>query len=165
MLIGIDPLLSGEALAVLRDMGHGDTIAITDSNFPSHFLGPPVIRMDVDATRAGRAILSVMPLDSFVDHAVQRMEIDGKPRELNDGHKDFESMVDEVAGADWAKGSIERFRFYEDARQCVAVFATLERRPYVNYILWKGVLDPNGAVWRPERPASAGKTQGRRRER
>ena len=104
MLIGIDPLLSGEALSVLRDMGHGDTIAITDANFPSHFLGPPVIRMDVDATRAGRAILSVMPLDSFLEHAVQRMEIDGKPRELNDGHKDFEGMVDEVAGRRLGQG-------------------------------------------------------------
>lgn len=163
MLIGIDPLLSGEALSVLRDMGHGDTIAITDANFPSHFLGPPVIRMDVDATRAGRAILSVMPLDSFVEHAVQRMEIDGKPRELNDGHKDFEGMVDEVAGAGWGKGSVERFRFYEQTRECVAVFATLERRPYVNYILWKGVLDPTGAVWRVERQVTPPRGGGGRR--
>lgn len=162
MLIGIDPLLSGEALSVLRDMGHGDTIAITDANFPSQFLGPPVIRMDVDAPRALRAILSVMPLDSFVEHPVQRMEIDGKPRELNDGHKDFEAVVDEVAGPGWPKGSIERFRFYEQSRECVAVFATLERRPYVDYILWKGVLDPDGAVWRIERPVPTGKA-GRRR--
>ena len=57
MLLGIDPLLSGEALAVLRDMGHGDSIALVDANFPAHFLGPAVIRMDNDLARAGRAIL------------------------------------------------------------------------------------------------------------
>ena len=50
-------------------------------------------------------------------------------------------MVEEVAGS-WPMGSIERFRFYEEARACVAVFATLERRPYANMILTKGVLGP-----------------------
>ena len=49
-------------------------------------------------------------------------------------------------------GSIERFRFYEDARACVAVFATQERRPYANMILVKGVLATDGSVIRPERP-------------
>jgi L-fucose mutarotase len=79
MLIGLDPLLSGEALAVLRDMGHGDSIVLADANFPAHYLGPPSIRIDSDLTRAGRAILSVMPLDGFVDAPVRRMEVDGRP--------------------------------------------------------------------------------------
>ena len=151
MLIGIDPLLSGDALGVLRDMGHGDTIAVVDANFPAHYLGPPVIRMDTDLVRTGRAILSVMPLDSFVDGPVRRMEIDGKPRELGAAHQAFAAMVQEVAGP-WPMGSIERFRFYEEARGCVAVFATLERRPYANMMLSKGVLAEDGAVLRIERP-------------
>lgn len=151
MLLGIDPLLSGEALAVLREMGHGDSIALVDANFPAHFLGPACIRMDTDMVRAGRAILSVMPLDSWVDAPIMRMEIDGRPKELNEGHQDFAAMVKEVAG-DWRMGSLERFRFYEEARGCVAVFATLERRPYVNMILIKGVVGPDGGVVRIERP-------------
>lgn len=151
MLLGIDPLLSGDALAILRDMGHGDAIAIVDANFPARFLGPPVVRMDTDLVRAGRAILSVMPLDGYVEEPVLRMEIDGRPKELGEAHRDFAAMVEEVAGS-WPMGGIERFRFYEEARLCVALFATLERRPYANMILVKGVLGPDGQVVRPERP-------------
>ena len=99
-----------------------------------------------------------MPLDGFVDAPVQRMEIDGRPKELNEAHREFAAMVEEVAGA-WPMGSIERFRFYEEARACVAVFATLERRPYANMILIKGVLGagrrggPAGAADPPARVA------------
>ena len=151
MLIGLDPLLSGDVLATLRDMGHGDSVALVDANFPAHYLGPPAIRMDTDLVRAGRAILSVMPLDGFVDAPLLRMEIDGRPKELGEAHEEFAAMVQEVAGT-WAMGSIERFRFYEEARACVAVFATQERRPYANMLLIKGVLGDDGAVVRPERP-------------
>ena len=138
MLIGLDPLLNGDVLAVLRDMGHGDSVVLADANFPAHYLGPPAIRIDSDAVRAGRAVLSVMPLDGFVDAPVRRMEADAR-KEPN------------VAGP-WPMGSIERFRFYEEARACVAVFATLELRPYANFILTKGVIAPDGSVVRPERP-------------
>jgi L-fucose mutarotase len=153
MLLGIDPLLSGDALATLRDMGHGDAVALVDANFPAHYLGPPVVRLDTDLPRAGRAVLSVLPLDGYAEAPVLRMEIDGRPKELGEAHRDFASVVEEVAGPSWPMGSIERFRFYEEARGCVAVFATLERRPYANVILLKGVLGPDNAVVRPERPA------------
>ena len=56
MLIGLDPLLNGEILAVLREMGHGDGLAIVDCNFPAHFLGPPAIRVDGDIVAVGRAV-------------------------------------------------------------------------------------------------------------
>ena len=87
MLLGLDPLLNGEALAVLRDMGHGDSIALVDANFPAHYLGPPTIRLDTDLVRAGRAILSVLPLDGYVDAPILRMEVDGGPKELNEAHQ------------------------------------------------------------------------------
>lgn len=147
MLIGVDPLLPGDLLATLREMGHGDAIALTDANFPAHFLGPPCIRIDADLARAGRAVLSVMPLDGWVDAPLLRMEVDGRRNELNDAHRDFQAMIEEVAGS-WPMGSLERFRFYEEARGCVAVVATQERRPYANMILVKGVLDADGAVVR-----------------
>lgn len=151
MLIGIDPYLNGELLAVLREMGHGDTLALTDANFPSHYLGPPAIRLDADLTRAGRAVLSVMPLDGFIEAPVRRMQVDGRPADINEAHAEFKVMVEEVAGASWPMGSLERFRFYEETRACVAVVSTLERRPYANMILTKGVIGPEGEVVRPER--------------
>ncbi len=152
MLLGIDPLLNGEALGVLRDMGHGDSVALVDANFPAHYLGPPAIRLDVDLVRAGRAILSVLPLDGYADAPVLRMEVDGRPKEPNEAHEAFAAMVAEAAGPGWPMGSLERFRFYEEARGCACVFATLERRAYANVILVKGVLDAEGKVVRPERP-------------
>ena len=47
MLIGINPILSPEMLKTMRSMGHGDKIALVDSNFPSNSLNslsnvPPV---------------------------------------------------------------------------------------------------------------------------
>jgi L-fucose mutarotase len=150
MLFGLDPLLSGEALAVLRDMGHGDSLALVDANFPAHYLGPPVVRLDTDLVRAGRAILSVLPLDGYVDAPVLRMEVDGSPKALNEAQEEFAAMVSE-SGGDWAMGSLERFRFYEEARICCCLFVTLERRPYANMILIKGVLDQEGKAVRPQR--------------
>ena len=153
MLLGIDPLLSGELLATLREMGHGDTLALVDANFPAHFLGPPCIRMDTDLVTAGRAVLSVMPLDGWIEAPLQRMQIDGRPADQNEVHRAFHAMVGEVQGQ-WPMGSLERFRFYEEARSCAAVVATLERAPYADIIITKGVLGPDGGLIRPEvRPA------------
>jgi L-fucose mutarotase len=162
MLIGLDPLLSGEILATLRDMGHGDAIALTDSNFPSHFLGPPVIRIDADLVRVGRAVLSVMPLDAYVDWPLQRMEVIGRPSEVVEAQAEFMAMVEEVAGAGWATGSLERYAFYEAARDCVAVVATQERRGYANFILHKGVIGPDGAVVRSGVGTRRGGAAGRK---
>jgi L-fucose mutarotase len=146
MLIGIDPLLSGEVLKAIREMGHGDRIALVDSNFPAFSLGPPAIRMDTDLVTAGRALLSLFPLDSFIDEPVVRMEVIGRPDELVEAHSAFAAMVHEVAGARWRMGSLERFAFYEAARGCVAIIATLDRRAYANMILTKGVIAPDGTV-------------------
>ena len=73
MLKGIHPLLGPELLHALQTMGHGDDIVIADANFPSSFLGPKVIRADgVDATMMAEAILTHMPLDTFVPEAAWR---------------------------------------------------------------------------------------------
>ena len=94
----------------------------------------------------------MLPLDGYAEAPVLRMEIDGRPKELGEVHR-VRRRGRGGRRPSWSMGSIERFRFYEEARGCVAVFATLERRPYANMILLKGVLGPDGAVVRPERPA------------
>ena len=69
MLKGIDPLLSGDLLKILDDMGHGDQLLLVDRNYPAAASGKPVIRLgEVGVLRAARAILSVLPLASFIDH-------------------------------------------------------------------------------------------------
>ena len=150
MLIGIDPLLSGDVLKVLQDMGHGDTVCIADCNFPgretARRAGIPWTRMDCDLPAAMCAVLSVFPLDSFVDEPVHRMEDGDDPAGLNDAHRDVKTVMEEVAGPRWKLGGIERFAFYEAAGQCSLVISTLERRGYACFILKKGVLDPRGKV-------------------
>ena len=78
MLKGLDPLLSPDLLHVLRAMGHGDEIAIVDANFPAPSNARRLIRLDgVDTVRALDAVLSVLPLDDFVDCAAFRMSVVG----------------------------------------------------------------------------------------
>ncbi len=81
MLKAIDPLLTPDLLYVLRAMGHGDEIAIVDANYPAQSAGPDVVRLDAaDATRTLDAVLSVLPLDTFVAEACWRMEVVGERR-------------------------------------------------------------------------------------
>lgn len=141
MLKNIDPLLNADLLQVLAAMGHGDDIALVDRNFPAASTARRLIRLDgVDAVSAGRAILSVFPLDSFVDHPALRMQMVGKPDEVPPVQQEFQRIIDAAEGRPWPMGSLERFAFYEAARQAFAVVATNESRPYGCFLLKKGVI-------------------------
>ena len=94
MLINIDPLLSPDLLSTMQSMGHGDKLVICDANFPAHSTNSRVIRLDgINVPQAAKAILSLFPLDSFVSSPVQRMEIDGKPDEINEVHQELINVV------------------------------------------------------------------------
>ncbi len=148
MLKNLDPLLHADLLHALRAMGHGDELAIVDANFPATSVAQRLLRLDgVDTDRAGEAILSVFPLDSFVEYAVLRMEVVDKPDEVPEVQQAFQKIVNASAGRELPMGSIERHAFYEQARRCYAVVATSERRPYGCFILIKGVIKPDGTVW------------------
>ena len=148
MLINIDPILSPEILCTLREMGHGDKLILCDSNFPAYSMNSKVHRMDgVNAARAAEAILSIFPLDSFVDSPIQRMEIDGKPNELNQVHNELIDITKKVVGENWLATSIERFKFYDEARKAFAIITTNETRPFGCFIFTKGVVKPDGSVW------------------
>ena len=141
MLKNIDPLLNADLLQVLAAMGHGDDIALVDRNFPATANARRLIRLTgADVVAVGRAVLSVFPLDSFVDHPVRRMQMVGKPDEVPPVQQDFQKVVDAAEGRAWPMGSIERFAFYEAARQAFAVVATSESRPYGCFLLKKGVI-------------------------
>ncbi|MEZ5865663.1 MAG: RbsD/FucU domain-containing protein [Geminicoccaceae bacterium] len=150
MLLGLDPLLGGDLLKTLRDMGHGDSICVVDCNFPAHEIarraGVPCHAVATDTPSAARAILSVMPLDSFVEAPVRRMEVTATPDELHEAHRELLATVHGVAGDRWRMGSIERFAFYAEAAKCAAVVATLDRRGYACFILTKGVIGPDGKI-------------------
>jgi L-fucose mutarotase len=147
MLRGIDPLLSPELLMILRAMGHGDEIAIVDANFPATSNADWLVRLDgVDANQALAAVLSVLPLDSFVADPANGMQVVGRPDEIPPAIADFQTIVDRLAGFPVRIARIERFGFYERAKTCFAIVATTDRRLYANIILKKGVIGADGEV-------------------
>jgi L-fucose mutarotase len=140
MLKGIDPLLHPDLLHALAAMGHGDEIAVVDNNFPAASVGRRLLRIDgVDAAAAGRAILSVLPLDTFVEAPLIRMEIVGDPTTVTDVQREFRDLCSEAEDRPIPMSSLERSAFYERARAAFAVVATSENRPYGCFLLVKGV--------------------------
>ncbi len=143
MLKNINPLLSPPLLEVLRAMGHGDTVCLVDGNFPAQAIAgtKPLIRMDgVAMGAAASAIFSVLPLDTFVDAPVLRMQVVGEPAQWTDVQHEVQALAFEHAGPSCAMGSLERFAFYEAARQAFAVVATGDPRAYGCFLIKKGVI-------------------------
>ncbi len=146
MLKSIDPLLTPDLLYVLAAMGHGDEIAIVVANYPAQSAGPDVVRLDAaDATRALDAVLSLLPLDTFVAEPCWLMEVVGGAAGEAEPpiFAEFRAIVARREGPRFKLGRLERFAFYERARRCFAIVATGERRLYGNVILKKGVIPPN----------------------
>lgn len=139
MLIGIDPLLGPELLAILRAMGHGDEIVLADANFPASAYARRLVRLDGHGIdRVLDAVLSVMPLDDF-EQAVFTMQVVGDA----DAQPEAVRAIGEVVAARApavALHSIERFAFYERAARAYAIVASGEARLYGNVILRKGVI-------------------------
>jgi L-fucose mutarotase len=98
---------------------------------------------NLTSAEAVEAILSVMPLDTFIDNAAERMEIVGKPKEIPAVQKEVQKVIDKAEGKSWPLKSIERFAFYDKAKKAYAVIQTGERRFYGCFVLTKGVISPD----------------------
>jgi L-fucose mutarotase len=147
LLKNLDPLLNADVLHALRAMGHGDTLVLSDTNFPSDSVARKTVlgkllRIDASCPRAARAILSVMPLDTFVEHAIYRMEVVGNPKDIQPVQKEVQAEIDKAEGKPWPMGSIERMAFYEVAKKAYCVITTAETRFYGCFIFTKGVIPP-----------------------
>ena len=148
MLKGIDPRLTAEALYALRAMGHGDAVALVDTNFPAETVARQtifgrVIRMDnLTLAEAAQAVLSVLPLDTFVPDFARRMEVVDDADALPPPQAEVQATIDLAEGQARPMVPVERFAFYEAAKQTYAVIQTGERRFYGNVIFRKGVIPP-----------------------
>jgi len=143
MLKNIPPILSPDLLHALRAMGHGDEIVIVDANFPAESSGPPVIRLDgLLATDVADAVLSLLPLDDFVDEQAFAMEVVDNPKKREQTHREFDKLVKKHEPT-MKLSLLERFDFYERAAQAFVIVQTGERRLYGNILLKKGVIRPD----------------------
>jgi len=141
VLKNVHPLLTGSLLSLLDRMGHGDVLGLVDRNFPAYRYGAPVIDFrGVDTALAAEALFSVFPVDSFVEEAVHRMEIDGAPEEVTAATEALQTAADAAEGHSVRIASVERFAFYEQARPVSAFVQTGETIPYSCYLLRKGVV-------------------------
>ena len=148
MLKGINPLLNADVLHVLRAMGHGDDLIIADTNFPSDSVARQTIygkllRIDASAADVVQAVLSVMPIDTFVDDAAARMEVVDEPKTILPVMTEVQDKVS-AAGGPNPMLPIERFAFYDRSKKAYAVIQTGERRFYGCFAFRKGVIGPDG---------------------
>lgn len=143
MLKGISPLLSPELLKVLCEMGHGDELVIADGNFPAESIGKNAVVIRADGHGVPEmldAILQLIPLDQYVDQPAALMKVvPGDPvvpviwdkyRALLKKHGEDPDKVE----------MMERFAFYDRAKNAYAVIATGETAIYANVLLKKGVV-------------------------
>jgi len=148
MLKGINPLLNADVLQALRAMGHGDDLIIADTNFPADSVARQTVhgkllRIDASAADVVKAVLSLYPLDTFVDDAAARMEIVGKPDEIPPVQKEVQKQIDAAEGKAWPMISVERYAFYERSKKAYCVIQTGERRFYGCFAFRKGVVPPD----------------------
>lgn len=148
MLKGIDNRLNAQVLATLRAMGHGDVLIVADTNFPSDSVARATVtgrllRMEnLTAAEAVNAILSVLPLDTFVPDFAGRMEVVGAAAEVPPVQAEVQAEIDRAEGRPRPMIGIERFAFYDMARKSYAVIQTGERRFYGCFMFRKGVIPP-----------------------
>jgi L-fucose mutarotase len=145
MLKGIHPLLSPQLLKLLAEMGHGDEIVLADANFTAESLGRgrPVLQLPgVGMAAMCEAVLSVLPLDQYVERPCAYMHVGGSAPDYRSG------LQREVIAAAVARGHAqeaqfepaERFAFYERARHAFAIVQTGELQAWANFLFKKGVI-------------------------
>jgi L-fucose mutarotase len=145
MLKNIPAILSPKMLKVLCEMGHSDKIVIADANFPAETMGKNAIVIRADghsATDMLDAILTLFPLDTYVEKPVTLMEVmpdDDVETPIWDDYKSIVTRHDDRG--ENAVGTMERFAFYDKVKkEAYAIIATGEKALYANIILQKGVL-------------------------
>lgn len=145
MLSGIHPILTGDLLAALDHLGHGDELVVADANFPAYRMGARIVECPGLASPAiVEALRTVLPLDTYEAESVLLMAAEGGER-LPVQHE----LVHAAAAPAARVAELERFAFYERAAQARLVVRSGETRPYGNLIVRKGVVgayEPRPAV-------------------
>jgi len=141
MLKNIPPIISPELIKVLMEMGHGDEIVLADGNFPAASVAQRLLRCDGhDVPELLEAAMKFFPLDIYVERPVALMAVvpgdDTKPTIWEEYRKIVVASGEKFSDFEF----VERFAFYERAKQAYAVVATSEKALYANVILKKGVL-------------------------
>lgn len=144
MLKGIPPIISPELLKALAEMGHGDSLVIADGNFPAESVGKNSIVIRADGHGVPEildAVLSLIPLDSYVEKPVALMEVvPGDTCDTPEIWNTYKELLNKHEPDNCAIEMTERFAFYEKAKAAYLIIATGETAIYANIMLQKGVV-------------------------
>ncbi len=143
MLKGISPIISPELLKVLNEMGHGDELVIGDGNFPAASLAQRLIRLDGHMVPPVlEAVMELFPLDRFVERSAAVMQVVDPAAPEPVIWSEFRSILRAKEPENFTDlEEVERFSFYERAKNAYAIVATAETALYGNIILKKGVIE------------------------
>ena len=146
MLKGIDPVLSAELVYVLMLMGHGDDLVVCDVNHPAATIarqttyGKLIDLPGCGLSRTLDAILTLFPIDDFVETPVSRMQVVNDPEAELPIFEAIRRLVEKVQGRPIVMQALERFDFYRAAKQAFAIVRTSDPGPYGCFIIKKGVV-------------------------
>ena len=142
MLKGISNLISPDLLKILMEMGHGDEIVIADGNFPAVTYSKRLVRSDGHSIPPLlEAILDLFPLDEYVDNPVALMSVlPDDPTPTPQIWQTYDRILQNHGQMPYKIDFMDRFEFYERAKNAFAVIATGESAIYANILLKKGVL-------------------------
>ena len=143
MLKGIPPELSPDLLHAMMSMGHGDEIVLADGNFPAASIARRLVRLDgLGVAQVLRPMMRLFPLDTYAhDCAVVMQVVPGDDVEPIIW-QEYKAILTEAEGRAITLTEVERFAFYERAREAFAIVSTSEAALYANLILKKGVVVP-----------------------
>lgn len=141
MLKGIPTAISPDLLHLMMTMGHGDCLVLADGNFPADSSAQRIVRADgLDMPTVLEAVLQFLPMDTYVDDPVQVMQPVDDSIPEPPIWTTFRGLLEASEGRPMELALVERFDFYERARNAYGIVATSETALYANVILTKGVV-------------------------
>ncbi|PID51571.1 MAG: L-fucose mutarotase [Pasteurellales bacterium] len=140
MLKGIHPAISPELLKILAEMGHGDELVLSDAHFPAHALHHKVIRADgISVSTLLSGISPLFEFDAYVDAPLVMMQaVEGDSLDPS-VEESYLNAIKQAVGFTPKLTRIDRFAFYDRAKEAYAVVISGETAKYGNIIIKKGV--------------------------
>lgn len=140
MLKNIPAIISPELMKTMMEMGHSDEIVLADANFPAATCAKRLIRCDgLMLPPLLEAILKFFPLDKTVEHPFVLMSV--TPAETAPPiWEEYRRIIQKVEPDFKEFEHVERFKYYERAKNAFAVIISGDTTFRANIILKKGVV-------------------------
>ncbi|MFH5182143.1 RbsD/FucU family protein [Paenibacillus sp. TAB 01] len=140
MLRGIPAVFSPELIKILMEMGHGDELILADRNFPAASHAQRLLRCDgIAIPDLLSELMPFFPLDHAVECPAAVMSLlPGDP--VPEVWERYRSIIGANESGFREFEYVDRFVFYERARNAYAIVATGDRSFKGNLLLKKGVV-------------------------